>query len=252
MFIRRTLEEGFVDLHTHVIPYTDDGASDSDTALWMLTQAYEEGTRTLVATPHFHPAKVRCDEDAVYQNFLQLKEEASKRVPGIRLEYGRECLCNYAFLEALEKNANDLSLCHTSYVLVEFNVTDEFTYIKNAVRRIQMCGYIPVIAHVERYLCLSQSMDYIEDLFDMNVILQVNAMSVTGAHGRFTQKLVMKLIKKGFVHVVASDAHSTGRRNAGMKEAVRMVCKKFGETKARELFIENPYKIIEGKYLEDK
>ena len=41
------------DIHCHIIPGVDDGASDTKEALAMLRAEYEQGVRTIIATPHF-------------------------------------------------------------------------------------------------------------------------------------------------------------------------------------------------------
>ena len=43
---------GLVDLHHHVLPDVDDGATDLSTALAMVQAAAEQGITTIVATPH--------------------------------------------------------------------------------------------------------------------------------------------------------------------------------------------------------
>lgn len=80
-------------------------------------------------------------------------------------------------------------------------------------------GYIPVIAHVERYECLSD-ISRIEDLQELGALIQVNADSVLGIDGRHFKRYTKKLLKAGLVDVIASDSHGTKERVCNMKNAM--------------------------------
>ena len=41
-----------IDLHTHILPGVDDGLNTEDEAVEFARVAYEDGVRTIVATPH--------------------------------------------------------------------------------------------------------------------------------------------------------------------------------------------------------
>lgn len=244
--------EGYADIHAHIIPGVDDGAKDRSTAFAMLRIAYEDGIRMIVATPHYHPDKVTLDDEEIYQRFLAFQEEACKELPGISLYYGREIYGNHDAAEKLLKKEGKLTLCNTSYVLVEFSVTSDYQYMINLLKKIMMSGYIPVIAHAERYECLMFREDRIRELRSMNMVIQVNAMSITGKCGKNVQRYMKCLLRHGLVDVVATDAHSAQNRCPRMKEAAAYVARKCGNEMVEKLFIRNPQLIIEGKYLEEQ
>ena len=67
------------DLHTHILPFLDDGAEDMDEALTMLEMARDNGTRLIVTTPHCNiPGFFRNDTSEIKRIFLNLKKEAEK------------------------------------------------------------------------------------------------------------------------------------------------------------------------------
>lgn len=243
--------EGYVDIHCHVIPCVDDGAKDMGTALAMMNIAKEDGIRTIAATPHYHPDKLKCSEEEVYQRFLEFKKEACKRFPEIELLYGREIYCDFDAVDALSHDDGKMTMCGGRYVLVEFPVTVDYQYMLNLLKKVMMNGHTPVIAHIERYECLLFAMERVGELKSMNMVIQVNAMSVTGGCGRNIQKYINKLLKSGLVDVVASDAHTTQRRCPKVSDAAKYIGKKFGRKTVEQLFIHNPRLIIEGKYMEE-
>lgn len=44
-----------VDIHCHILPGVDDGATDMETSKAMIREAYKQGVRYMIATPHYRP-----------------------------------------------------------------------------------------------------------------------------------------------------------------------------------------------------
>lgn len=251
MFRKKFLKTGFVDIHCHLVPMVDDGAKDMGTALAMARLAYEEGIRTIVATPHYHQNKVLCSEEEVQERFENFRIQAEKTFPELTILYGREIYMTYDAMEMLEKKKIPLTVCNSSYILAEFDVTTDYSYMKNLLQNVMLMGYLPILAHIERYKCLLEHEERIEELKSMNVVMQVNSMSVMGASGKNIQKYLKKLLKKELVDIIATDAHTTEKRAPKMKETACYIEKKFGTDTMERLLIHNPNKIIQGKYLEE-
>jgi len=85
------------------------------------------------------------------------------------------------------------------------------------------------------------------EIMDRGALLQVNASSVMGSHGKEIQKFIKKLMKKRYVSFVASDAHSDRHRAPRLSECYAYVKKKFGEDYANEIFCYNQIRIIEDR-----
>lgn len=251
MLGKKFLKTGFVDIHCHMVPMVDDGARDMGTALGMARLAYEEGIRTIVATPHYHQRKVLCSEEEIRERFEDFKRQAEQMFPELTILYGREIYMTYDAMEQLEKKELQLSMCGKEYVLTEFDVTTDYAYMQNLLRNVMLMGYLPILAHIERYQCLLEHEERIEELKSMNVVLQINAMSLMGESGRNIQKFLKKLIKKELVDVVATDAHTTQTRAPKIKDAACFIEKKYGTGVMEKLLINNPNKIIQGRYLEE-
>jgi protein-tyrosine phosphatase len=137
------------------------------------------------------------------------------------------------------------TLADTDYVLTEYSFTTEFSYIKEYTGRLLSCGYIPIIAHAERYGCFAKKPELTSEIAAMGAMIQVNADSILGIDGNALKKTCKKLLKKRLAHIVASDAHGTKERMSHMHECCQYVSKKYGEDYARELFFENAMRIIQ-------
>lgn len=241
---------GFVDIHSHIVPGVDDGSKSLQMSLDMLEIAYYEGVRTIVATPHYHPGKTKCDATKIRQNYNMLREHMKKVYPDMELLLGREVYCDYGAIEALENEEELLAMSDTDYVLIEFSPGVEYSVMLNHIRRVIMLGYIPIIAHIERYRCIVEKISRAEEVKEQGTVIQINASSVNGNGGWKLNSFVKKMIKNGIVDVIATDAHDTDIRAPHMSDAYAYVQKKYGVDVARRLFIKNPYKIInnEGEF----
>ena len=215
-----------IDIHSHILPGLDDGSSNMEQSLRMLEIAYKEGISTIVATPHNMPGKGCPDREVVEQKCRQLQEKAiSVNIP-ITILMGTEYFYREEVLELLEQGEG-ITLAGTDRVLIEFDPGTEKTYIRNAVREILALGYVPVIAHVERYMHLMEKhFEAIIEMRKMGALIQVNAGSVTGDNGWKTKQAVKALLKRKAIDLIGTDAHSDGRRSPKMKECGEYLHKK--------------------------
>lgn len=246
----RIVENGFIDIHSHILFDVDDGAEDELTSVKMLEMAYRDGIRTVVATPHFHPVRCKSTKDKIQQNFDKLNEVVKKLHPDMRLYLGREVLYATGIEEKilLDKVFN---INHTDYVLVEFSAHDSFQYIRTSLNNVLLSGNIPILAHVERYQSIVQDWKQVYELRSLGTVIQVNAASVTGDCGWTIKRFTKRLLKEHLVDVIATDAHSIGKRAPFLSKCVLYIEKKYGSDYANDLAIINPFKIINNRYLEE-
>lgn len=217
---------GYIDIHSHILPGLDDGSQDMEQSLNMLRIAREQGIETIVATPHNMPGKGCPDRQLVQEALRRLQTAAGEKGISVRLCPGCEYYFREEVLETLEAGEG-ITLGSSDCVLVEFGVSEEKRYIRNAVRAILGTGHYPVIAHVERYEKLTDDMELLADIRKMGAFLQVNASSVTGKNGRKTKEKVKKMLKSGLVDVIGTDAHSDGRRGPYLKECATYLYRKY-------------------------
>jgi protein-tyrosine phosphatase len=72
---------------------------------------------------------------------------------------------------------------------------------------------------------------------------------LTGGFGAGSQQNALRWIAEGLIHFVASDAHNTRSRPLRLQPAYNVVVDRFGEAKARALFLDNPLAAFEGRQL---
>lgn len=232
-----------IDIHTHILPGIDDGAADEEMAFRMLRKAYEEGTKVLVATPHYHHGMDWSWEEKRQSAWENLCSMAADIGSDLQILLGAEIFYESGILEDL-KNQRALSLNRTRAILVEFSMDTSYVYIKNAVLNLQAMGWIPVLAHIERYPALAR-IERVEEMADMGVGLQANADSITGKNGWKIKRYLMKLLQEELIDFVATDAHDLKRRPPGMEYCANYLKRKLGSEYFRKLCIDNAKRMLE-------
>ena len=128
----------------------------------------------------------------------------------------------------MEQYQNKLLERQFEEIDTEFLPTDRFSYIRNAVDDVLSTGCVPIVAHVERYVCTVKNWDYIYELKQLGADIQVNASSVTGDNGWSVQRCVKALLKDHVVDYIASDAHDTTSRTPQLSKCYKYIVKKYG------------------------
>ncbi len=235
-----------IDIHNHILPGIDDGSENLGETSVMLSQACKDGIKAVLATPHYHPGRKKADVWEIRQAFEKVREMVSKKNLDIRIYLGNEIFYHDSIVEDL--NAEKiLTMNETGYVLIEFYPEHPYSYIRQGLNRIVSEGYIPVVAHAERYTELLGHDSYVEELTEMGCYIQLNAESVIGGHGMKTKAFCKKLLKNDLVHFIATDAHhATGSRTVKLQKCAAYIEKKYGSDYAKKIFRDNPSRLLEG------
>ena len=69
------------DVHCHMVPGVDDGASDLEESLAMLKMEYRDGVRNIIVTPHYRRRMFETPAKKVHEQFQKLQEAAKKEYP---------------------------------------------------------------------------------------------------------------------------------------------------------------------------
>lgn len=237
---------GFVDIHTHILPGVDDGAADTEQAKAMVRMAYQDGTRCLFLTPHYRGRyRKYYDPEKLRNAFCDLRQALAPEFPELRLILGSEVTYEADAPELLSEG-KILSLCGTEYVLLELFSKMPPSQVLNAVSETIRYGFVPILAHVDRYEVFRKEKGLIDEVLGMGALIQLNADSVLGSNGFWVKRFCHKLIRAGKVHFIASDAHDLLHRTPSLQKCYRQISKKYGKSLADDLFCRNTIKILEN------
>lgn len=235
--------EGMYDIHCHAVPGVDDGAPTIKEALGILKAEYSDGVRGIILTPHFRLGMFETSREKVRESFDTLKKLSGEQNPDLKLYLGCEFHVCSEITEYFKRD-EDYCMAGTNHVLIEFSGRDSLNKIVDYVYRVRSQGYIPIIAHVERYQAVRENRDIVQRLTRMGAKLQVNADSITGRDGWSVKRFCRRLIEDGLLEFVGSDAHDTRERAPRIGECIKQVEKKYGRSLAEQLFIKNPASIL--------
>ncbi len=237
---------GITDLHCHLLPGVDDGARDLDTALELCRRACEEGVAVAITTPHTLDGVYDVQRATARRALQTLRTALGREGIPLRVELAAECRYDAA-LPTLLRDSPDVSLDGAGrYLLLELPHEQVPAGLPQLMFALQTRGTTPVIAHPERNLGVRRDPDQVEAWVERGVLLQLTAGSLSGAFGGPIGRCAERLLRRGWAHVVASDAHSPGKRPPAMQAAVRCVRALVGNDAARALFVDNPAAIARG------
>jgi len=226
-----------IDIHSHILPGVDDGSQSLELSLKMIQKEVEDGVKAVILTPHVQSHVTNSTHDDRKTIFNQLVKEVKKLNWPIELYFGAEIF----YRAHIHPDYNEISLAGSKYLLLEFSPSIE-TPIEEIVYDISHMGYIPIVAHVERYQYL-----IFEDYYKIKssgALLQVNTNSVLGNDSRIKKGLVTKLLKHKLIDLVSTDTHNMDIKVPNMKDAYVFLQKSIDPAYLNTLFYDNALKII--------
>ena len=237
-----------IDLHMHILPGADDGARDLEESLQMAEAAVRAGTSAAAATPHGNLPGLRHNgwaEDC-RRRLETLRQALAEREIRLRLVEGMEIYADGDVVEGLN-TGRLITLNHTRYPLVEFDFEAEEEEIFCRMDSLLAAGYRPVLAHPERYRCVSWDPQCVYEWYRMGVVIQVNKGSLLGRFGRRVRAAANAILRHRLAALVASDAHGPLFRTPDLGEVRRLLDENFGDGCSPLLLEENPRRILEGR-----
>ena len=229
------MRTGFKDIHHHLLYGLDDGPKNRAGMYRMLHKAAAEGITEIVVTPHVTPGVHLFDRKQYEKAFDLAEAYCEESGLDIKLHKGAEILYTDQTCRLLVEGKIP-TMADTDCVLVEFSPDIRFDKLQEALRRLSSNGYRPIIAHIERYRCLTVWPSRAEGLKkEMDLFFQVNCSTVIEQSGFWERRFLKRMMKQRLIDAVATDAHGTKSRAAKMKKAYRVLQRQYGEEYAQLL-----------------
>ena len=194
------------DMHSHLLPGIDDGSPDMETSLQLIRAMTEIGFSKLITTPHIMWDMYKNTRPIILDKLEQLR--AAVKAEGLTVEINAAAeyfLDDY--ISGLLKKNEPLLTVSGRMVLVEFSLAQPSMSLKEILFEMQMQGYIPIIAHPERYIYLEHNKNFYEDLKDIGCLFQLNLLSLSNHYGKSVHELAQYLVKKEYYDLVGTDLH---------------------------------------------
>lgn len=199
------IPEGFIDIHSHLLPGIDDGAEDISQTKRLLEGLRKIGFSKCITTPHTLPEIWENTAHGIRETFQTTKEILDEPNGSMLHHVASEYMINEAFLERLQ--SEPLLTLKDNIVLIEMSYLNPPLALKEIIFEIQLKGYEVVLAHPERYLFYHQNTKIYTTLKDLDVKFQLNLLSTVGYYGPSVAKAADFLLKENYIDFVGSDVH---------------------------------------------
>jgi len=234
-----------LDLHCHILPGIDDGPRTLDESIEMCRLAAKDGIKTIVATPHRGSFVADTTGSQVLDGVKQLKEALAQNKIDIEILPGHEIHISKDLIDDIDTGLALTINNNKKYVLLELPFRSVPFYVFEVIAQLKKKGITPIIAHPERNDQIQTDKRLMKKLIKAGAMAQITGGCLTGEFGGAAQRTAEELLKKGLVHIIASDAHSD-RRPPVLSTYIEEASKIVGEKKARGLVEGNPGKIIKA------
>lgn len=230
------MKRGFTDIHHHLLYGLDDGAQSEKEMHAMLRRAHDEGIVRIVATPHVTPGVQRFDVEQYARALEEARAYCAEKELPMEIYAGAEILYTDQTCRFLQERRAP-TMADTEYVLVEFSPDVRFERLYRALAELQGRGYLPIVAHTERYQCLTRHPSRIEELKrEIDVYYQVNCATIIHQKSIQERHFIKKMLDWDMIDCIATDAHrATKVRVANMRDAWETLRDEFGSVYANEL-----------------
>jgi tyrosine-protein phosphatase YwqE len=203
--LKDLIPDGHIDIHSHLLPGIDDGAKNFDDSLRLIQALIGFGMSEFITTPH--------TIQHVWDNsseIIKIKEKVTlKELENHRLKLPFRAASEYMMDDHFVKlfQSKDILTLKDNYVLVEMSYLNAPIQLYEILFDLQVSGYIPVLAHPERYLFYHSNFDEYSKLKRAGCLFQLNLAAVVGYYGEAISKIAERLLQKGMYDFVGSDVH---------------------------------------------
>ena len=220
-----------LDVHSHIIPAVDDGARDFVESIELIALAYQQGIRTLYATPHYSRHRNNAEIRFLYEELLfKLQEQHPEIASKMSIILGHELVYHTDLVERL-RSGQAFPLGDSRFILIEFMPSTPYRDMYRQLQELLRAGYKPVIAHMERYEAL-YDIENVSELKHLGCLMQMNYDSIVGDGvlgrkalfgGRFDRSVrrCRELILGGYIDVYGTDMHRRDFRPPDITDAVK-------------------------------
>lgn len=235
-----------IDLHCHLLPGIDDGATDLTLSLEMARCAVADGITVTACTPHIMPGYYENTGPGIRQCVANLQVALDDEGIPLRLVTGADVHLTTDLVDGLN-SGRMLSLNDSRYFLFEPPHNVAPPRMADAIFDVMAAGYHPIITHPERLRWIEDHYPLMQQLARAGAWMQLTAGSVTGRFGKRPQYWSDRMLDEGIVHILATDAHNMRGRSPVLSLAVEVVGKRLGAQPAHDMVYARPEAVLQDR-----
>ena len=236
-----------IDLHTHILPGVDDGLNTEDEAVEFARVAYEDGVRTIVATPHCKEGSWDNTREDMLTGVERLRDRLEREGVEIRLEPGAEVHLAPELVQRVSDGRAPTLADNGKTLLLELSLSQYPVELENLIFELKLAGLEVLLAHPERIRYFQEDPARYEAAVRGGAFGQITTGSILGQFGSRAKEYSIELLRKGLVHVLSSDAHDVNRRPPVLSPTVSAIVPLVGEAYARAMTVDVPRALLDGR-----
>ena len=237
-----------IDLHCHMLPGLDDGASDMGVALAMARLAIADGIVTTVCTPHIMPGVYDNAGPGIrvaVERFSLALEEAG--IP-LTVAVGADVHLDPGLLSGLQSGRVP-TLGRSRYFLLEPPHHSAPPRLDEFAFGLVAAGYVPILTHPERLSWIEGQFDLVRQMAKSGVLMQLTAGSLLGRFGRRAKYWAERMLDEDLVDILATDAHDCDLRPPQLSKGRDAIAHRCNDATANRLVATNPLSVLENVLL---
>ena len=203
--LKDLIPDNHVDIHSHLIPGIDDGAKTFEETLKLAKALQSFGISQFITTPHIIQHVWNNTAEQIKAKEIETNKELEKHQITVPFRAAAEYMLDDNFMQLFQ--SEQLLTLKKNYVLIEMSYINAPIQLYAFLFDLQVAGYIPVLAHPERYLFYHNNFEEYLKLKKAGCLFQLNLLSVVGYYGNEIAKIAEKLLQKGMYDFVGSDVH---------------------------------------------
>ncbi|WP_372935921.1 tyrosine-protein phosphatase [Seonamhaeicola sp.] len=204
----KDLLNNFVDIHNHILPGIDDGAKTVHESIELIKGIKKLGIKQFIPTPHVMQDYYPNTDESIGNSYEILLESlnTTKLLSDIAINPAAEYMLDHNFEELLKNK--ELYTLKKNYILVEMSYYQAPINLEDIIFNIKNQGYLPVLAHPERYSFYHNKLDYYLRLKQLGCFFQLNLLSLSGHYGSGAENTAKYLLEKNLFDFVGTDVHN--------------------------------------------
>lgn len=195
------------DIHSHLLPGLDDGVKTVEESIQVIKKLRSLGYEKIITSPHYRSDLFPNTREGILEKYELMKRVVKEEGIEVQLETAAEYFIDDHF-EKLMKQPDQLLTFGDGYILIEASFINEPAQLKEVIFHLNAQGLKPILVHPERYQFFALEKEKLIQVDRMNILWQVNLMSITGYYGRPVQKMAEWMIQNKMVHFLGSDCHN--------------------------------------------
>ena len=201
--LKELIPDGFVDIHSHVLPGIDDGAKNVKESIILIDSMEKLGFAKIIGTPHTYPGLYDNSREIIFKSHKKLINNLAIEM---KIDFASEYLIDKSLIKMAESKS--LLTLKDNFVLVEMSFLNPPNNLFDIIFKLLLNNYIPILAHPERYRFWFNKKEKFNKLLNMGCKFQINLFSLTGYYGKDITIMANYLLKNNMIDYTGTDIHN--------------------------------------------